>query len=171
MLHVERIVFDEFSARLYVFAHQGGEDRLALGYVFQPYLQESAALGIHGGFPELLGGHFSEAFVALDYVLLTALVQDVVEKLAGGVFLHDLGLFRSSFGRWLAGFLLGLLGFFAFSGTQALFFIIVVVALVVFVLVGCLRLRRSCQALDYERRLRELLDVLELWGLLAGIRD
>src|SRR5437879_7077263 len=144
MLHVERIVFDEFSARLYVFAHQGGEDRLALGYVFQPYLQESAALGIHGGFPELLGGHFSEAFVALDYVFFAAFVQDVVEEIAGGVFLYDLRLFRSSFERWrFAGFLLGLLGFFAFSGIQALFFIIVVVAFVVFVLDSCLCLRRS----------------------------
>src|SRR5208283_3180761 len=115
VLYVERIVFDEFSAGFYVFAHQGGEDRLALGYVFEPDLQEGAALGIHGGFPELLGGHFSEAFVALDGVLFAAFVEDVVEEFAGGVFLDDLGLFRAALWR-LAGFLLSFLGVFALRG-------------------------------------------------------
>src|SRR5713101_7739009 len=114
VLHVQRIVFDEFSAGFYVFAHQGGEDGFALGYVFEADLQEGAALGIHGCFPKLLGGHFSEAFVALDDVLLAAFVQDVVEKFAGGIFLDDLGLFYAA--RWLAGFLLGFLGLFVFRG-------------------------------------------------------
>src|ERR1017187_1131840 len=116
ILHVERVVFDEFSTRFHVFAHQRGEDSFALGYVFQSDLQERAALGIHGGFPELLGGHFSQAFVALDGVLLAAFVQDVIEKFAGGVFLDDFGLFRSSFERRkFAGFPLRCLGL-GFSG-------------------------------------------------------
>jgi hypothetical protein len=38
ILHVERVIFDEFAATLYVFAHQRGEDDLALGGVFQSHL-------------------------------------------------------------------------------------------------------------------------------------
>jgi len=34
VLHIERVVFYEFSSGFYVFAHQGGEDGFALGYVF-----------------------------------------------------------------------------------------------------------------------------------------
>src|SRR6202453_1092828 len=74
VLYVERVVFYEFSAGFHVFAHQGGEDGFALGYVFEADLQERAALGIHGRLPELLGGHFSEAFVALHHVLFAAFV-------------------------------------------------------------------------------------------------
>src|SRR6266851_8739692 len=132
VLHVQRVVFDEFSAGFYVFAQQGGEDGLALGYVFEPYLQEGAALGIHGGFPELLGGHFSEAFVALDDVLFAAFVQDVIEEFSGRVFLDDLGLFCSA--RWLAGFLLGFLGFcvVGLGGAQIFVFVIAFVFVSVF---------------------------------------
>src|ERR1700722_19708793 len=74
VLYVERVVFDELSARFHVFDHQRGEDGLALGDVFQPDLQEGAALGIHLSLPELLGAHYSEAFVALDDVLFAAFV-------------------------------------------------------------------------------------------------
>src|SRR5271169_4155812 len=35
VFHVQRVVFDELSAGFYVFAHQGGEDGFALGYVFE----------------------------------------------------------------------------------------------------------------------------------------
>jgi hypothetical protein len=34
ILHVERVVFDELPAGLYIFAHQSGEDGFALGDVF-----------------------------------------------------------------------------------------------------------------------------------------
>src|SRR5947208_12626758 len=37
VLHIERIVFDEFAAGFDIFAHQGGEDGFALGDVFKPY--------------------------------------------------------------------------------------------------------------------------------------
>src|ERR1019366_2377856 len=130
ILYIQRVVFDEFSAGFYVFAHQGGEDGFALGYVFEPDLQERAALGIHGRLPELLGGHFAEALVALDDVFLAALVQDVVEKFAGSVFLYDLGLFRAS-GRRLAGFLLRLLCFFTLIGAQIFIFVFAFVFILV----------------------------------------
>src|ERR1700693_1581180 len=116
ILHVQRVFFDEFSAGFYVFAHQRSEDGLTLGYVFEADLQKRAALGIHGRFPELLGSHFSEAFVALDDVFSAAFVQDVIEEFAGSMFLDDLRLFRPYSERRLAGFLLRLLGFFFLSG-------------------------------------------------------
>jgi hypothetical protein len=37
VLHIQRVVFYEFSAGFYVFAHQGGEDSFALGDVFELY--------------------------------------------------------------------------------------------------------------------------------------
>ena len=39
VLDVEGVPFDEFPAGLDVFAHEGGEDLLAGGDVFQPYLE------------------------------------------------------------------------------------------------------------------------------------
>src|SRR5271166_2794375 len=116
VLHVQRVVFDKLSAGFDVFAHQGSEDGFTLGDVFESNLQEGTTLGIHGRFPELLGGHFSEAFVALDDVLFAAFVQDVIEELAGGVLLDYLRIFHSA-RSGLAGSLLGLLGFFGFRGT------------------------------------------------------
>ena len=116
VLHVQRVVFDELSAGFHVFAHQRREDSFALGDVFETDLQKRAPLGIHGGLPELLGRHFSEALVALDGVFFPALVQDVVEKFARGIFLDDLGLFRTS-GRRFASFLLRFLSLFVLSGT------------------------------------------------------
>src|SRR5208282_6051794 len=77
VLHVEGIVLDELAAGLYVFAHEGGEDGLALGDVFQLDLEQGAALGIHGRLPELHGAHLTQALVALDGVILAALVEHV----------------------------------------------------------------------------------------------
>jgi len=37
ILHIQRVVFDEFAAGFDIFAHQGGEDGFALGDVFKPY--------------------------------------------------------------------------------------------------------------------------------------
>src|ERR1035437_24540 len=179
VLHVQRVVFDEFSAGFYVFAHQRREDGFALGDVFEPDLQEGAALGIHSRFPELLGGHFSEAFVALDDVLFAAFVQDVVEKIASGVFLYDLGLFRAARG-WLVGSLLSLLGVFFLTRAQVFFFVIVlaVVFVHIFILVvtlifiaAGLRLCRPWHALDHERRLKILLDLRELGDELPAFRS
>ena len=87
ILHIERVVFDELSAGLYVFAHERRKDRLALGYVFEPYLQKSTALRIHSRFPQLLCRHFSQALVALDDVFLAAFIQYVIEEFTGRVFL------------------------------------------------------------------------------------
>ncbi len=44
--------------------------------------KQRAALGIHGGFPELRRGHFAQAFVALHGVVLAAFGENVVEQIA-----------------------------------------------------------------------------------------
>ncbi len=137
-------------------------------------MQEGAALGIHSRFPELLGGHFSEAFVALDDVLSAAFVQDVIEKFAGSMFLDDLRLFRATHWRF-ARFLLRLLGFLFLGGTQIFAFVSVVLAFIFVLAFVCvfgtgLRLCRSRHTLDHKRRLQILLNLLELGDELAAFR-
>ena len=79
---VERILFDELAAALHVFAHQRGEDLLAFAQILQAHLQQRALLGIHGGFPQLLGVHFAQPFVALHADVALAFVLDVVQQVA-----------------------------------------------------------------------------------------
>ena len=75
--------------------------------------QQCAALGIHGGFPELLRAHLAQAFVALHGIFLAAFVQHVLEELAHGLLLDGFrfGLALGGLGTLLLGFLLvGALG-------------------------------------------------------------
>ena len=53
VLHIQGIVFDELAPRLDVLAHQGSEDGLGFGDVFELDLEQGAAFGVHGGFPKL----------------------------------------------------------------------------------------------------------------------
>jgi hypothetical protein len=66
--------------------------KISFGFdnVFELDLEQRAVLGVHGGFPELRGGHFAQALVALHGVVLLALFDDVGEELAGGLLLHRL---------------------------------------------------------------------------------
>jgi hypothetical protein len=66
VFYVEGVVFDEFAALFYVFAHEGGEDLVGFYDVFELDLKQSAVLGVHSGFPELGRGHFAQTLVALD---------------------------------------------------------------------------------------------------------
>src|SRR6185437_16579580 len=61
----ERIVLDEFAARLDHVTHQLGEDVVGLVDLLDLHLQERARLGIERGLPELIGVHLAEAFVTL----------------------------------------------------------------------------------------------------------
>ena len=63
VLHIESVIFDKFSARFDIFAHEGGEDGVGLGEVFQLDLKQSAAVGVHGRLPELRGRHLAQALV------------------------------------------------------------------------------------------------------------
>src|SRR5687767_5790610 len=58
--HVERVVFDELSARLDLVAHQRGEHLIGFGVIFGAHLQQRASLWIHRCRPQLLGIHFAE---------------------------------------------------------------------------------------------------------------
>jgi hypothetical protein len=71
-----------FGAALDILAHQRREDLFGRGDVFELHLQQRAALRIHRRLPELRRGHLAQALVALDLVLLAALLDDVLEDLA-----------------------------------------------------------------------------------------
>ena len=54
IFYVERIFFDEFSARFNVFTHQRGENGLGFRKVLERYTQNREALGVHRSFPKRL---------------------------------------------------------------------------------------------------------------------
>ena len=51
VLDVEGVVFDELAAGFNVFSHEGCEDGLGLGEIFELDREQGAALGVHGGLP------------------------------------------------------------------------------------------------------------------------
>src|ERR1700722_4770725 len=69
VLHIQCIVFDEFTPCLDIFAHQGGEDRLRLCNVLKFDGKQRAMLRVHRRLPELRRSHLTQAFVALHLVL------------------------------------------------------------------------------------------------------
>src|SRR5690348_6964289 len=64
----ERILLDEQPARFDQLAHQFGED--VVGILTFLDLQQRARVHVERGFPQLLGIHFAEAFVALHHYAL-----------------------------------------------------------------------------------------------------
>src|ERR1035437_9761039 len=156
VLHVESIVLDELAAGFNVFAHQSGEDGLGFGDVFELDRKQRAPFGIHGGLPQLRGGHFAQALVALYLVVLFALFHDVGEELAGG-------LLFNRFARD-AGGTAGLLGLrLCFDGGFAFF---------KFSAFGVIGGRFCCTLygeLDEEGRLEKFLDLRVLGHHLAEL--
>ena len=90
ILDVQRIVFDKLAPLLDIFAHQRGEYLLGFHKVFQLHLKQRAPLGVHGGLPKLRGSHLAQSLVALDLIVLFSLLDNVGEKLAGGLLFHRL---------------------------------------------------------------------------------
>src|SRR5271165_4703365 len=153
VLHVERIVFDEFAARFDVFAHERCENAFGFGQILELHLEQGAAFGIHSGFPELLRTHLTQPFVALDGVVLAALVQHVVEQVSHCLLLNrlSLNLALGSLGTLLLRlFLIGALGI-------AQLFLAVAARLLF-------------HRLDVVRRLHVLLDLFVLRHHLAVLR-
>ena len=62
---LERVGLDEFAARLDEVAHQGREGFLGEVGVADPHLEQRAGFRVERRFPELLGVHLAEPFVAL----------------------------------------------------------------------------------------------------------
>ena len=150
------------AARFDVFAHERGEDGLGFGDVFELDRQQGAALRVHGGLPELLGGHFAQTFVAGFFVPAGAGFLHVLEELAQVSLLDDLGL-----------------GFALASGLGCRLPVVRFLSLrsFLFASFACLlplppRLRRQLAAsfaidFDHERRFHVGLDLLELGEQLA----
>src|SRR4029079_945917 len=61
---VQRVVLDENAARLDFVAHQAAEKIVGVVGLLDLDLQQRARFRIERGFPELVGIHFAEAFVA-----------------------------------------------------------------------------------------------------------
>src|SRR5579885_2580368 len=113
VLHVQRVVFDELASRLHIFAHQRGKDGFGFGDVLEFDLEQRAALGIHGGLPELRGCHLAQPFITLHLVVAAPLFDDILEEFPRRLLFH--WIMRGAactLGSRLAGF--GLPGGFAF---------------------------------------------------------
>ena len=79
VLYIQRVFFDELPAGFDVFAHQRGEDGLALGYVLKLYREQSSPLGIHCRLPMLRRSHFAQTFVTFNVVAFAAFGLHIVE--------------------------------------------------------------------------------------------
>ena len=106
VLHIQRVLFDELAPRFDVFAHERGEDGLALGNVFKSHGEQRPPLGIHCRLPKLRRSHLTQTFVALDGEVLAAFIDDVIAKIADIRLLDDLDFFL--FGDRLGCLLFGL---------------------------------------------------------------
>src|SRR5665213_1907092 len=78
---VERIVLNEFAARLDHFAHQLDEKIVSLVGMLDLHAQKGPRVFIQRGFPKLFRVHFTKAFVALQRHALAAPFEDRREKL------------------------------------------------------------------------------------------
>ena len=75
---------DEAAAGVHGVAHEDGEGLVGLDRIVHVHFEQRSRGGVHGGFPELGGIHFAQAFVALDRDALSAEVLDDVEDFFEG---------------------------------------------------------------------------------------
>jgi len=61
----QRVGLNEVPPRLHLIPHQHGEHAIRLDGIVDLHAQQAAHVGVHGGFPQLLGVHFAQALVAL----------------------------------------------------------------------------------------------------------
>src|SRR3954451_5908401 len=76
----ERIILDEFAARLDHIAHQLGEDVVGLVDLLDLHLQQRALVDVERGLPELVRVHLAETFIALQGDALAAGVGHRLEQ-------------------------------------------------------------------------------------------
>ena len=81
---------DEFAAGRHLVAHQDREDAVGFEGIFNLNPLHHAGGGIHGGFPELLGHHFTEALKALDRVI--GLLTKAFDRLLEVAFVVAIGV-------------------------------------------------------------------------------
>src|SRR5439155_3833078 len=104
-------------------------------------------LGIHGGFPELLGGHFAQAIVALHAEVFFAFSENVIEQLTRRGLLDNLWFGGALLGHSFGSFLLGFFDVFALGVAE------------LFAVAACWS--RFRDRLDNKRRLKIRFDLLE----------
>jgi hypothetical protein len=80
VLHFECVLFDELPPRLNGITHENRKNFSGLYGVFDLNLKESSSLGIHGGFPQLFGVHFTETLITLYMQVLLAKLHHVVDQ-------------------------------------------------------------------------------------------
>lgn len=78
---VEGVFFNELATGLHDITHEDGEHAVGFEQVFltQIHAQHATLGGVHGGFEELLGVHFTQAFEALNLDAAFADAEDGVE--------------------------------------------------------------------------------------------
>lgn len=64
--HILRVRLDKLLSRLDLFAHEDGEGLVGGQGVAQGDAAQGAGLGVHRGFPQLVGVHFAQALEAAD---------------------------------------------------------------------------------------------------------
>lgn len=73
--------FDELASRGNLVAHQHREYAVGFGSVVDGYFAQNPGVWVHRGFPQLMGVHFTETFVALDVYALAHFGRDLVTLL------------------------------------------------------------------------------------------
>src|SRR5579875_739333 len=73
--NILRVAGDKAPPGVDVLAHQDGEQLVSRGGVIEGDPPQHPDRGIHCGFPQLLGVHLTEPFVALDAVVLVDLLS------------------------------------------------------------------------------------------------
>src|SRR5260370_97391 len=68
--YIQRVVFDELAPRFDGVSHQDRKNVVGFYGIIDPDLEQGALLRVHGGFPELLRIHFTQALVALNRKIL-----------------------------------------------------------------------------------------------------
>ncbi len=76
--------FDEVAPGFDFVAHEHGEHAVGFDSVVDLHAQQAAYGRVHGGFPELLGVHFAQAFVALATDSVFGLADEPVHGFAEG---------------------------------------------------------------------------------------
>ena len=63
-------MLDPFLTGFYLFAHENGENLVRTAGILQRDAAQGALFGVHGGLPQFVGVHLTEALEAGDPVLL-----------------------------------------------------------------------------------------------------
>src|SRR6266852_1220915 len=78
--HLQGVFLDKVAAGFHFLAHEGAEHLVGFESVVELDAQQGALFGIKGGFPELLGVHFTQALEAGEGEAALSLLADFADK-------------------------------------------------------------------------------------------